>query len=759
MHDILPVDTIHSLFGNLNTLVDVQRRFLISVEDNARRDQDGQHFGMVFMAMESDFSAYEPFCANYAQALGIIESEMHNLKTLEGLPGTQGCFLDPKYELPAFMIKPVQRICKYPLLLEQLVKKTPQDASTYQELVEGLAVIKRITDKVNETQRLQENIQLVKDLEERVDDWKGHNINHFGRLLLCDIFMVAKSETEREYHVYLFEKILLCCKEVLPVSGKKNSKSNSLLKQKSASLQKKAKTTLQLKGRIFINNVLGALVNSKMNAILGTPGGQHCLAVWWRGDTEQESFSLRCKNEEQLKQWQTAIAKLIDDVATRAHQKGLNGGSVLMSPGGNMAGAGANGRRNTATSSHFPQTPLTDMAPVYPFSRAESQMGHHTSGDDQQEEVEGIRDYGDSHHAGRATPMGGRFSAQSESDRHRSHGIETGGGPLTQWRSNSPAVRPPVPRHSSSTNPPSEQSLRKASSTHHLRQQAGYPNGVNATTPTTPTANLGGAHHPNYSRALRPAGSDAKLSDRVESTESIERMSAAGPPSNFRPRGDSLANIGRTASDGGPQTRSRSASSPQVYPPLAASHFHPPLPSPSPLGPNQSDAYHRQQQQNGHSSASSYALGAQSGQGDKRYSSSSISTMESNQSYQSRPQSTAASSPNTLSGGSVSGSRAESNATPTNSGGSSAIKLHVRFGGDVIVLVVLHNIGLKDLKEKVIKKIKAVGGQNVNLSESEVRMKYVDEDGDPIQITCEDDVQMALEVWKATSDDAYLIVN
>ncbi len=166
------------------------------------------------MTMEEDFAVYEPFCANYNLALDLINQEAHNLIRLKGMPSAQGCYLDPAYELPTFMIKPVQRICKYPLLLEQLLKKTPEDAPRYQELEDGLEVMRRITDKVNETSRLQENAQLVKELEWRVEDWKGHNIKTFGLLLLSDTFMVAKSDTEREYHVYLFEKILLCCKEL-----------------------------------------------------------------------------------------------------------------------------------------------------------------------------------------------------------------------------------------------------------------------------------------------------------------------------------------------------------------------------------------------------------------------------------------------------------------------------------------------------------------------------------------------------------------
>ncbi|KAJ1019972.1 hypothetical protein NDA16_004253 [Ustilago loliicola] len=344
-YDILPPDTLHNLFGNLNKLVDVQRRFLICVEENVRRPPDEQHFGHVFMTMEEDFAVYEPFCANYNLALDLINQEAHNLVRLKGMPSAQGCYLDPAYELPTFMIKPVQRICKYPLLLEQLLKKTPEDAPRYQELEDGLEVMRRITDKVNETSRLQENAQLVKELEWRVEDWKGHNIKTFGLLLLSDVFMVAKSDTEREYHVYLFEKILLCCKEIAPTQQKKGSKNNSLLKQKGASAAaaggKKVKTTLQLKGRIFINNVTGAFANSKMSSILGAPSGQHALQVWWRGDVDHESFALKCKNEEQLKQWQTAINKLIDEVNLRRQQAAAQLYSQQHAQSINMAGTGA----------------------------------------------------------------------------------------------------------------------------------------------------------------------------------------------------------------------------------------------------------------------------------------------------------------------------------------------------------------------------------------------------------------------------------
>jgi cell division control protein 24 len=144
--------------------------------------------------------------------------------------------INPKSELQAFLIKPVQRICKYPLLLESLQKRCPTTHDYYKELVQGAEACRRITDKVNEAQRRAENVATVKLLEKRVEDWKGHALSNFGELLLDDVFMVTKSDVDREYHVFLFEKIILCCKDAtVPGGAKKVGKSNSILKKQSTS--------------------------------------------------------------------------------------------------------------------------------------------------------------------------------------------------------------------------------------------------------------------------------------------------------------------------------------------------------------------------------------------------------------------------------------------------------------------------------------------------------------------------------------------
>jgi cell division control protein 24 len=163
---------------------------------------------------------------------------------------------------------------------QSLVKASSSaDYPHYDELKEGSDAAKRITDKINEAQRRAENDATVKSLSNRIEDWKGHHLSNFGELLLDDIFVVTKSEVDREYHVFLFEKIILCCKEAaqLPGNGGRRAKSNSILKKQSttgglstpggAVQSKKRSSPLLLKGRIFLNNVTQAVPSSPRDSI------------------------------------------------------------------------------------------------------------------------------------------------------------------------------------------------------------------------------------------------------------------------------------------------------------------------------------------------------------------------------------------------------------------------------------------------------------------------------------------------------------
>lgn len=94
---------------------------------------------------------------------------------------------------------------------------------------------------------------MVKSLRVRVVDWKGHHLENFGDLLLDDVLFVTKSDIDREYHVFLFEKIIIFCK----VAVAQLSKGAKEPKQKASLLNRQVDrdSPLLLKGRIFLNTV------------------------------------------------------------------------------------------------------------------------------------------------------------------------------------------------------------------------------------------------------------------------------------------------------------------------------------------------------------------------------------------------------------------------------------------------------------------------------------------------------------------------
>ena len=61
-------------------------------------------------------------------------------------------------DLGSLLLKPVQRVLKYPLLLRELLKTTPQpmpgeDASYYQEIVEANKIAENISKEINQAKR------------------------------------------------------------------------------------------------------------------------------------------------------------------------------------------------------------------------------------------------------------------------------------------------------------------------------------------------------------------------------------------------------------------------------------------------------------------------------------------------------------------------------------------------------------------------------------------------------------------------------
>ncbi|KAI1262398.1 Rho guanyl nucleotide exchange factor [Xylariaceae sp. FL1019] len=286
---VIPGDVAYQIFLNVHAILDFQRRFLIQVEMTNSMPQSQQHWGAPFVTHEEAFDLYIPFIANQRKAAQMANQVFDKIQTSEHAVAVDFNTLD------GFLLKPMQRLVKYPLLLKDLLKKS-EDQSTKDDLSRGIAASERILMKANEAVNRDLLNEALKELRFRVDDWKNHKVDQFGQLLLHGVYTVVtgRSEQEKDYEIYLFEHILLCCKEVQPNKSKdKKDKNKSIPKIRNKN------NKLQLKGRIFMTNVTEIISFAKP--------GSYTVQIWWKGDPGVENFVIRFSNEEIMKKWAAGL--------------------------------------------------------------------------------------------------------------------------------------------------------------------------------------------------------------------------------------------------------------------------------------------------------------------------------------------------------------------------------------------------------------------------------------------------------------------
>ncbi|KAJ7318525.1 hypothetical protein DFH08DRAFT_892181, partial [Mycena albidolilacea] len=279
-------------------LFNFQRKFLIHIDGTAELAWQDQNWGQHFLEAEKEFSeVYAPYCAKYVNSSEFVVTDEVDQKL-----APLNHLLNIKLELPAFIKKPVGRVCKYPLFLDSLLKASwAADYQHYDTLKKGSEASKCVTDTINAAQRRADIEQTVKSLQTqttRVADWKGHNIDDFGELLLYDHFVVKKSAVDRDYVVFLFEKMLLLFKEV----SKDPPDHRSLFSVA-------RNTPLVLRGRILVSNVTQEVPGLEKDSDASTPYERQYLLTEYR-----------------LKVWESKIKGLIGPSGQCSQMNNVSGG-------------------------------------------------------------------------------------------------------------------------------------------------------------------------------------------------------------------------------------------------------------------------------------------------------------------------------------------------------------------------------------------------------------------------------------------------
>ncbi|KAJ8365197.1 hypothetical protein SKAU_G00140280 [Synaphobranchus kaupii] len=143
------------LFGNINAVIDLSRRLHKSLLDT-------DSIGNVFLDYKAELEeVYKIYCQNHDDAISLLESyerddaiQKHILECLETLRAIYRDWGKTNYiNLGSFLIKPVQRVMRYPLLLMELLNATPESHHDRKQLAEAVLSVKEINVNINEFKR------------------------------------------------------------------------------------------------------------------------------------------------------------------------------------------------------------------------------------------------------------------------------------------------------------------------------------------------------------------------------------------------------------------------------------------------------------------------------------------------------------------------------------------------------------------------------------------------------------------------------
>ncbi|GAM41651.1 hypothetical protein TCE0_042r14931 [Talaromyces pinophilus] len=294
-------DLSHQIFMNLNDLLDSAQRFLIRMEQHYALPEERQDWGHLFVENEDFLRRYEPFISNQLQCDEVCLREWDKIRVAPRSSDLQQMVAMPA-TLNSFFVKPFQRLTKYPLMLGEL-RKQIDDEALQSRITIAINMIQSVLDSANAAIDKEHLQMAMVDLANRVDDWKALKVDGFGELLRFGTFTVLKGEgnkdSEREYHIYLFQRILLCCKDINP-----NKQKTKLIGSKDKpSANFKGKPRLQLKGRIYMANVTDVVLLQKP--------GSYRIQIFWKGDPGVvDNFIIRYVNEDIMKKWYQDIDRL-----------------------------------------------------------------------------------------------------------------------------------------------------------------------------------------------------------------------------------------------------------------------------------------------------------------------------------------------------------------------------------------------------------------------------------------------------------------
>ncbi|XP_042313249.1 rho guanine nucleotide exchange factor 4 isoform X1 [Sceloporus undulatus] len=217
--DMFTEEQLKTIFGNIEDIYKCQKKFVKALEKKFNKDYPHlSEVGSCFLEYQNEFQIYSEYCNNHPNAC----MELSRLtKVSKYVYFFEACRLLQKMidiSLDGFLLTPVQKICKYPLQLAELLKYTNPQHRDFKDVEAALNAMKNVARLINERKRRLENIDKIAQWQSSIEDWEGEDVLVKSSELIYSGELTKISQPQAKSHqrmFFLFDHQLVCCKKDL----------------------------------------------------------------------------------------------------------------------------------------------------------------------------------------------------------------------------------------------------------------------------------------------------------------------------------------------------------------------------------------------------------------------------------------------------------------------------------------------------------------------------------------------------------------
>ncbi|GAA6217327.1 spermatogenesis-associated protein 13-like isoform X1 [Lates japonicus] len=207
---------LKTIFSNIEDIYKFQRQFLRDLEKKYNKDQPHlSEIGSCFLLQGEGFSIYSEYCNTHPAACAELQRLMKSGRYKHFFEACRLLQQMIDISIAGFLLTPVQKICKYPLQLGELLKYTPKDHSDHSGVSKAYEAMKNVASLINERKRRLESVDTIAHWQVAILHWEGPDVLERSSELIHsgELTRIVRQGKMQQRSFFLFDHQLVFCKK------------------------------------------------------------------------------------------------------------------------------------------------------------------------------------------------------------------------------------------------------------------------------------------------------------------------------------------------------------------------------------------------------------------------------------------------------------------------------------------------------------------------------------------------------------------